>query len=404
MNKKIIGAILVIISTFFVVLVYLMSHDQSRVKVVETKKIQQVNTLSAKKIPLKISVHLLGTISPKYKSKLASLTPGYIKQIFVHRGEYVKKNQMLALMDSNVLQFDLDDVNAQLLNIKKRELRESSELEYQKSLLNTQKKILNLKEKNLSRYKKLLDKNIVGQSSYESQEQIVLNERAKVRNLALNIETTEHDLAIFANQKKQMHAKISSLQYKISKLQIKAPYNGFIYSRHVSIGGHVTAGETLFEIYSEEGEIIAPMPYQYTQLILSAYNKKELIQAQLDNGGLLTLDRISNVIKQGRLGRELFFTFKEKRKLIHNSKINLKLLLPSRSVFYVPKSALYEGSKIFIIVNNRLKVLNVNKIGTAKVLGKTVYAIDASNLKTGDKILITPVLRARQGVRVKVKE
>lgn len=402
MNKKILSLVFIIIIVFIVLMSLLLINDKSQVVIMSKDKVTVVKTMVAKKIPLNLSIDLLGTILPKYKSKLASLTPGYITKIFVHRGEYVRKEQELALLDSNVLQFDLDDVNAQLLNIKKRILRGTAELKHHQELLKTEEKILTLKEKNLQRYKKLLDKNIVGHSSYESQEQVVLNERAKVRNIKFDLDNTQHDLIILNNQKKQLLAQINAINYKILKLNILAPYDGVIYARKVSIGGHVTAGETLFEIYSEESEIITPMPFQYRAEIEKAFNDNEIITAILDGDVELKLDRISNVINKGKLGRELFFLVKKPRKLVMNSKVKLKVILPKKTVFYIPKNALYQGSKIYVVINNRLQAKIVNKLGVTQVKGESVYAIESNDLKEGEKILISPISRPRQGEIVKV--
>ena len=80
-------------------------------------------------------------------------------------------------------------------------------------------------------------------------------------------------------------------------------------------------------------------------------------------------------------------------------KINLDLP-PLDKTIIIPTQALYGRDRIYIIKDQRLKAIQVKRLG---LTNNGQFIIQSSDLKAGDKIAITPLPNARTGLLVDVR-
>lgn len=146
----------------------------------------------------------IGTIYPLYKTTLASQVTGRVEDVFVNTGDFVKKDQPLAKLDTIFFEIDLAQREAQLLN-SKIELKDA--------------------EVNLNRMKKLWEKP-EGESPSIPQKRF---DDAKVK----------YDQMLI-----QLKLQIENLKRAKAELKetvILAPFDGVITKRFVDRGEVVTA-------------------------------------------------------------------------------------------------------------------------------------------------------------------
>ncbi|WP_371377208.1 efflux RND transporter periplasmic adaptor subunit [Thalassotalea aquiviva] len=147
-----------------------------------------------------------GVIQSQQRAKVNVEVSGRVDQIAVFEGEKVEQGQVLAILNSELLEIEAKQLQAQL-----------HQVEAQISLANA----------NLARVQSLQPK---GYSS----EQVVDEVKSQLKSLSAS--------------KQQLQASIMAKQYQIDRTQIRAPYTGIINKRFINIGEVVNSQQVAFEI------------------------------------------------------------------------------------------------------------------------------------------------------------
>lgn len=154
------------------------------------------------------SITLAGTVISDNKKMITSRFMGFVTQVNVSEGEFVKKGQLLYTIDSKEIDSALTQVK---LGISQAKL----------SLQMYQNQYTNVKL-NLERHKRLLAKDMV--SKFE------------VENLALAEQNLATMIAIAKKQVTQAKAQLEEVKNQYKYLNIKAPNNGVIVSKNIKVG------------------------------------------------------------------------------------------------------------------------------------------------------------------------
>ena len=197
----------------------------------------------------KISPIIIGNIIAPNQSSLAFLNTGTIEKIYVKAGQSVKKNQVLAALDSTQQHLNLVD----------------SEIKLKQQKLN-----LELENKKLQRIREQYSAGIVNKPTLE-------NEKTKYNSFLLDIESLEND--------------VQSKKYQLQLTKILAPYDGVISQKNKSVGDFITTGTTVFQITQNKNlQLYAKIPGIYIDKIKlgqllkfnSSNNKNQIGEIKID--------------------------------------------------------------------------------------------------------------------------
>ena len=178
----------------------------------------ETNTLGVKKIitlllstALYLSAEMItlsGSVISDNQKMITSRFMGFVTEVRVSEGDYVKKGDLLYTIDSKEIDSALTQVR---LGISQAEL----------SLQMYQNQYTNVKL-NLERHKRLLAKDMV--SKFE------------VENLALAEKNLANMIAIAKKQVIQAKAQLEEVNNQYRYLNIKAPNSGVIVSKNIKVG------------------------------------------------------------------------------------------------------------------------------------------------------------------------
>ncbi|WP_234979651.1 efflux RND transporter periplasmic adaptor subunit [Chitinophaga niabensis] len=187
-----------------------------------------VTAIAASEVEEEVSLIKTGTLAPGKQAKALSVTSGSVQRIQFRLGSYVRQGQVLAIIDTRLLQYDL-----------------------QRSLFNESK----LKN-DLQTYTELLAGNAAT--------------REKVNEIRLNYEDA-------LNQ-------VQQLRKQIADASIKAPVSGTIYTKPIEEGAFIATGGEIASIadlsslkaavYLTESEVYQVKPGQQVQLTTEVYADK----------------------------------------------------------------------------------------------------------------------------------
>lgn len=162
------------------------------------------------------------------KVQIPALTGGKIIDLLVEEGQLVQKGDTIAVIDTEDLQYQLQQIQASLSAISANEAMA-------KTNISQSVKDMKYIDEKFQRTKQLYQTQSVSQQALDD----IANQKEKLSSVYLN--STENLKQIQGN-KKQLDTQIASIQKKIRDANIKSPLTGTVTNR-----------------YYEEGEAIPPM-------------------------------------------------------------------------------------------------------------------------------------------------
>lgn len=189
---------------------------------------------------------------------------------------------------------------------------------------------------------------------------------------------------------------VKNLEIRLSKYQIKAPFNGVLTESLVNPGTLIRVGQKL-------GEFIDPTVYEM-QIAINASYASYLTVGKLVQ--LNTLDgnqkfqgkviRVNGKVDQTSQTINVFIEIKDKNLkdgLYLEAKLNTK---NEQNAIEVSRKLLVNNNQLFIVNDSILNLINVNPV----YFNKETVVI--TGIKDGSKILSKPVLGAYEGMKVSI--
>lgn len=328
----------------------------------------QVTVASANKQDLPIFLTGLGSIQAYYTVSVKSRVDGQLVEVRFKEGQFVKENDILAVIDPRPYQVTLEQAQAQLF--KDQASLRDAKLNYQ-------------------RYKDLL------QNSGAMSQQQVDTQQATVDQL---------DGAVRNDQ-----AAVDSAKLNLVYCHITAPVSGRVGLRLVDPGNIVHAADTnpmlvltqlqpitaVFTLPEDQLPEVA-RHMRNGPLQVDAYSRDDT--TKLTSGKLLTIDnQIDQTTGTGRL--KAVFENKESA-LWPNQFVNVHLLLETqKNATVVPSAAVQRGPQgNFVYVMNQDKTVEVRAVNVAVTQGNLSQI--ASGVSPGEIVVTDGQDKLQQGSRV----
>lgn len=321
-------------------------------KVVEKKETSNSYQQSASLITIfpeqsyTIARSYLGQITAKQHTNLSFEYSGRISDVLVDSGDVIKKGQLLAQQDTQLLSY------------------KTTELKSQKKQAQAQ---ITLNQANLSRIKTLIND---GYSSLQRLDE--LNAENQILKAQIN----------------GLNARINTLQYQREKSALIAPFNGVITERFISNGEVTTARQPSFGlIENTNNEINVGIPRKVASTLILG----QTLEVKIDNSLLNEQTRQAELIAIGQqintVNRTVQLRLKMLKQLDKSNRYNGQLVRVTieqeitKPGFWLPIDAITDGVRgqwqIFIAsptndANNsyQLKAATVNVLHTSE---KTAY-------------------------------
>ena len=198
--------------------------------------------------PINAFLELNGTVEPERKVAVYSRLSAYVKKIVKEEGDFVKKNDILALLDDTEIRISYRQSEIQL---------EQANL----TLLD--------EEKNYLRNKKLNETEMISEKDFQLSE------------------------AVFQKAKLDHKARLENfkeLQLQLSYTKIKSPSEGYVTERQIEMGTRVNVNQ---QIYTVE---------DFTPLLVKIYvPTSDVVNLKLDMETQITTDILSGRMFTGRI-------------------------------------------------------------------------------------------------------
>ncbi|MBV6642546.1 MAG: efflux RND transporter periplasmic adaptor subunit [Cyclobacteriaceae bacterium] len=297
---------------------------------------------------LKNQINITGTILADESVLLNSEVAGKVSEILFEEGQFIKKGKLLVKLNDDEIKADLERLRF----------------------------ILKLNEDNEYRQKQLLEKEAISREEYET---------------ALTTLNTSQ-------------AEIRVLQARLEKHYIKAPFDGIVGLRSISVGSYLNPGTAIAELFKiDPVKVEFSVPSKYLQLVNVGDRINFSVDAYPDevfNGEIYAVE--PQVDPQTRSIRIRALANNKKNQLYPGqfARINLilevidnALLIPTQAV--IPE---LNGKRVFTYKNG--KVVS-QSIETGLRNEENVQV--ATGLSPGDTVITTGVLQINHGSEVNIR-
>lgn len=294
-------------------------------------------------------IKAIGNIKANEEAEIRSEISRKIRGIYFKEGTYVRKGQTLFKLDS-------DDLTAKL---RRQQVDEQ------------------LAVKKLEREKQLIEKGLTSQEDYDV------------------METTLE----------QIRAEIAITRIDITKTYVRAPFSGIIGLRNVSNGAYVTPQTVLTTMQDiSKVKVDFSIPEKYIYL----FKKGQKINFKVDGmNDEFEAEIYAYEPKVENDTRSLVLravTNNQGNKLMPGTFANVTFLISeNKDAMMIPTESLIpklKGQSVYLLREGKAKLTDVD-IGTRT---ESLVQIVSDNIKPGDTIITTNILRLKDNAAVKVEK
>jgi len=319
-------------------------------------KIESVN-----KKKINSFLNLNGVVEPEKKVAVFSRLPAYVKKIIKEEGAFVKKNDILALLDDIEIKISYEQAKIQL---KQAEISLKDEAN------------------NYKRNKELIKSDLISEKDFQTSETIYQKAKLEYKNKLENYK---------------------DLELQLNYTKIRSPIQGYITERLIEVGARVNPNQQVFtvedfsplliKVYVPTSDIInlkKGMETEVTTDALKGYKfngKIKLINPRIDvqSGTVKVTVEIPDPTMKLKPG--MFVDVK-----ISVSNKNDAIIIPIKSI-------IHKNDKSFVFIFKKMQVFK-KEIKTGISEEDNIEVVDG--LKEGDRIVTVGIETLKDKMRVKI--
>ena len=381
------------------------------------EKVWPVTVSLAERADLSPEILLFGRIETPRTAELgvpSSFVTGnaQVAEVLVKEGEWVKEDQTLLRLDDRDARLELRQREAELANTRAKLASVRVQHEVDKTALESHRQLAAISREKLDRQEKLRQQNMVADASLDDARREAQLQAIALGDVSGRVSDHPNELERHRAELALAETQLELARLQLDRTEVRAPFAGRIASVGVARGERVVPGEPVIEIYDATAlEVRAQIPSQQVAAVRRA------LAAQRETGGpsvaahavldgvpiALQLDRLSGRVAAGRGGVDgLFKLQSEGTELELGRVVDLYVTMPREpDVVAVPIQAIYDDTRIYVVEQDRLRAVEVERVGERRAAaGDYEVIVRAPELLSGDSILVTQLPKASEGLKV----
>jgi RND family efflux transporter MFP subunit len=356
-----------------------------------TERAWRVAAVTAQAESHRPELTLFGRIESPDRWRAAAPINGRILEVLVRDGERVEQGEPLLKMDPRDLQPRLLQAKADL---EREQIRHRQDLEAVKQ----ERELLALAESKVKRAEQLLSNNLGSQSNLDQARE----EHARAR---LNLMQREQAIREHPARLSQMESRLDEAERDRARGEVVAPFAARVGRVEVAAGDQVSSGKVLLSLYPQQGLYLrARLPERHVALLRAGLRQGESLHAELEYAGQHYPAVLERIGAESEIhGVEAWLRIEGDPELPVGAVVSARLHGPMLAdVFALPFAALHGGNRIYLIEEERLRGMLIERLGERREEGKIEMLVRAERLSGGVAVLATHLPNAIDGLRVEV--
>lgn len=307
---------------------------------------------------------------------------GYVKEIFVKEGDYVKKGKVLALIDSGSLDESIREVSERLNLVRERSREGSAYLKSLEKAMESARINMENSKSLFERRERLFSQGLIPREAYEqskAQYEMAQREYEKAKSLY------EDALKSIRGEENILKAQLRRLLKERERYKIVSPIDGYILKKFVNVGdyiNHMSQENRLFSIGSKDFEVLLEVDEEYVGLI----KKGQRVILKVDAFPKETFEgKVREVIREVERSRKLI-TVKVDVELPEETPsgatVDGQIYVERKRVLLIPARAYRDG---YVLRYDGVRRIEV-PVKVGERYGEFLEVIEG--LKAGDKVIL----------------
>lgn len=323
---------------------------------------------------LEVSVKGIGNVSALNIYTITAQTGGKILELFVDEGAWVKKGDLLIVMDGVDLARQLEMANATLHKSSFDVAAAKSELKN----LNAQKELLQITHK---RYLKLKEQGFVSQSEFDKSDAELKGSNAAIEVATSRINAAKAALAVAKNN-------LQAIEEKMRRLKVYSPIDGYVVAKDAQVAQSVLSSTSIFTIVDPSGLWVEmKIDERISSQIKLDQNATIMLRSQADKLYKARVKRIVSISDSVTLEREIDVAFESLPTPFYiNEQAEVRIAVETLvNVVKIPANALARKDGVlgvWLLEDSRAKFHAIEKIA------QNDEEIAVANLEKRSKIVV----------------
>lgn len=359
-----------------------------------------------------------GNLVPEVEYSLHAPFSGEILELAVKEGQNVQAGELLAVIDTAELEYQLEQSRAQLKALQGEEGLAyqgppEAQIKTQELLVEQARADFDLAEKELDRIKQLYEEGAVTAQELEAAQNRLHSARImlqqQLEGLALLEETggpTTESRQYYEGRREAIKAQIKSLEYQLDRSRITAPIDGIIANLAIKEGELVTPGLKLMTLFRPDSYLVETfvlaeqlegiqegMPVQLRQ---SRQGEDLILSGKVTGIAPTAVERVSALgLEEQRIKITVAPDLPPGRQLLPGTALDVEFTANEQEgVLAVPKTALFtyqDSDALWKVVDGKAQV---QKVETG--FENNTHVVITRGLQPGDLVILSP---QREGLK-----
>ncbi len=404
MGRKMIG--LVIFGAFVSVAILLVATGPSAEPGERIERAWPVSTMVAQPDQLHPVLLAYGRLESRQTAGVRTRISATVDQVLYAEGDWVEHGDVLVRLDP--LDAELSLAAAESARAQAQAALESAESDYRlaRALVEHHEELNAIAQSRLQRFIRLHEQRMISDSQLDDMRQEA-SERAMIlaRHMS-SVEDYPNQIAIRRAVLNEAEARLRQAEVELAHTDLRAPFSGRILSADVAAGDRVSSGATLMQVADyDQLQVRVSLPSSVAQQLRQEMASGGITIAHADVGGRdlrFELGRLSGDVKPGQSGVDAFFDTDTDQQLLIGELTSLRIQMPAQpDVIAMPVHALYEGDRIYVIEDNRLRAIDVTRVGDyVDNEGNYRVLVKSPEIRTGASLMTTQLPVAMTGLLV----
>ncbi|MCG6658650.1 HlyD family efflux transporter periplasmic adaptor subunit [Halomonas campisalis] len=368
-------------------------------------RVEAMQVNFAERVPV---LPLFGELVAPERVSLVAPMAGRVAERPVRDGQRVGAGALLLALDEADTLPPLRQAEAEVADLAAQIDNERIRYDNDRQALEREREILGNAARQLERTRSLVERNLSSQSELDAARDAVAQARLTVTQRESQLAEHPARLRRLEAQRARAEALRDAAQRDAERSRVVAPFEGIVSGVQVAPGDQVGARAGLLSLYPPDGlELRARVPQRYQDELGALLSRGETLTARAVEGGQrFVLDRLAG--EGDPAGTEAILTLAGAAAgLRPGSLVAVLLERPAvEGALAVPFSALHGSDVLYRIDDDsRLARTRVERLGeTPGPDGERWLLVRAAELSEGDRIAITHLPNAMQGLRVELAE
>jgi len=351
----------------------------------EAKKTVKLPTMVVKPTKVGETYEVDGSVISNNNAKVATKLMAKILKINVKEGDYVKKDQLLAVLDDSEIRQNIKEARAGLEELAKAREEALSGLKAAEAGYQFAKRTY-------ERFKNLYKENAVSRQQLEEIETKMIGAKAQVDAIKAKLKQLDA-------KEEQVKAKLKYAQIMQGYAYVKSPFEGVIIKKMNDIGDMAAPGMPIFIIGDKNLKFMSMLD----ESLINKINVGDTVTIDIKTVGKTYQAKI---VEKSNSIDPMNRTFMVKAELPQDNILKpgmygkLKVHIGEEEKIFIPKTALVKwGQLTAVYIVDKDGIAHLTFVKTGEESGDKIEII--SGLKPGVEIVVTGVEKACEGCKVR---